>query len=87
MVSKKFTIINEQGIHMRPATKFVDAVSKYKCNVTVKTDKRIVDGKSVMNLIAACIKYNEEIEVVCDGQQEEEALDAAEKLITAGFDE
>ena len=33
MVSKKTTIINQQGLHMRPASEFAKVVTKYDCNV------------------------------------------------------
>ena len=49
-------------------------------------DKQI-NGKSIMNLMAACLKQGSEIEIQCDGPDEQAALDAAVKLIEAGLGE
>ena len=87
MVSEKVTLTNAQGFHMRPAMTFVQAVTKFPCSVTVKTGEKTIDGKSVMNLIAAGLKCGTEIEIICDGEQESEALAAATELAKNGFGE
>ena len=40
-----------------------------------------------MNLIAACIKFGSEIEVVCSGEDEQAALDEAVSMIESGLGE
>ena len=87
MVSKKVKVVNSQGFHMRPATVFVNAISKYKSDVTIKFNGNDVNAKSLMNLIAACIKFGSNIEVVASGEDEEAALDEAVKLIESGLGE
>ena len=87
MVSKELKVVNSQGFHMRPATVFVNTMSKYKSDVTIKFNGINVNAKSLMNLIAACIKFGSEIEVVCDGEDEQAALDEAVKMIEAGLGE
>lgn len=87
MVSKHFTVINAQGFHMRPATDFANAMGKYACSVIIKHNDRDVDAKSLMNIIAACIKVGSEIDVVCDGEGENEALAEAAAMIENGFGE
>jgi phosphocarrier protein len=72
---------------MRPATLFVNAISKYKSDVTIKFNGNDVNAKSLMNLIAACIKFGSNIEVVASGEDEEAALDEAVKLIESGLGE
>lgn len=79
MVSEKFSINNEQGMHMRPATLLVKAVKPLDAAVTI-----VYNGKNIacniMQIIAACIKCGSEIEVQCDGPQEAEALAAIKEL-------
>ena len=36
MVSKKVTLVNAQGFHMRPASVFATAMGKYASSVTIK---------------------------------------------------
>lgn len=87
MVSEKITIKNEQGLHMRPAGVFAKAMAKYPCNVKIAVGGKEVNGKSIMNIIGACIKCGTEIEIKCDGDQEEEALKDAIALIESGLGE
>ncbi|MGN1047316.1 MAG: HPr family phosphocarrier protein [Eubacteriales bacterium] len=87
MVSKKVTVVNAMGFHMRPATNFANAMAKYPCDVTIKANGNSTSGKSLMNIIAACIKCGAEVEVVCDGEREQEALSEAVAMIESGLGE
>ena len=53
MVSKTITLTNAQGFHMRPAGVFANAMAKYKSDITIKFNGNDVNGKSLMNIIAA----------------------------------
>jgi len=81
MVSKFLTILNAQGFHMRVAGTFVSAMEKYPCKVMIKYNGSLCDAKSVFSLMTACIKCGSEIELICDGEQEEEALAEGAKMI------
>jgi phosphocarrier protein len=87
MVSKKVTIVNAQGFHMRPASAFATAMGKYSSDINLKVNGNDVNAKSLMNIIAACIKCGHEVEVVCNGADENEALAEAVSLIESGFGE
>ncbi|HIR53528.1 MAG TPA: HPr family phosphocarrier protein [Candidatus Onthovicinus excrementipullorum] len=87
MVSKKVKIINEQGFHMRPANDFVREMAKFKSDIHLVMGEKDVNGKSIMNIMAACIKYGSEIEVRCDGEDEQAMLDKAVEMISSGLGE
>ena len=87
MVSKKVTLINAQGFHMRPASVFAQAMAKYTSDVTIKFNGNDYNAKSLLNIIAACIKCGCEIELVCDGPDENEALAEAVQMIESGLGE
>lgn len=87
MVSKKVTVVNPMGFHMRPAMNFSKAMIKYPCDVKIKANGNITDCKSIMNIIAACIKCGTEVEIICDGEREKEALDEAVNMIENGLGE
>lgn len=87
MVSQKITINNAQGLHMRPAGVFAKGVAKFQSNVTLNYNGKATNGKSLLNIIGACIKCGAEIEVQCDGPDEEEALKEAIALIESGLGE
>ena len=74
MISKTLTVVNPSGLHLRPAGGLSQAAMKFKCDVIIECgDKKIV-AKSVLNVMAAGIKSGTEINLICDGEDEEEAL-------------
>lgn len=87
MVSAKTKVINPMGMHMRPAQLFIKTVTPFQCDVTVIAGDREMNGKSIMNLMAACIKQGTDIEIRCDGPDEEACLKAAVELVDAGLGE
>ena len=87
MVSKKVTLVTAQGFHMRPASVFATAMGKYSSNVTILFNGNSYNAKSLLNIIAACIKCGSEIEIVCEGDDENEALADAVERIESGLGE
>lgn len=85
MVSATTKVINPQGMHMRPAQVFVSEMGKFKCDVTILFNGKKINAKSIMNLMASCIKQGAEIEIQCSGEQEQEALAKAVALVDAGL--
>ena len=82
------SVQNKMGIHARPAAMIVRISNKYSdTDVKVEKDGEEVNGKSIMNIMAACIKCGTEITVECDGTDEQAMLDEAIALIESGFGE
>jgi phosphocarrier protein len=87
MVSKSITVKNEQGLHMRPAGLFTKAMAKFQSDVQIVFNGKKFNGKSIMNVMAACIKGGSDITIECSGEDEQAALDAAVEMIASGFGE
>lgn len=87
MVSQTVKVINEQGLHMRPAGVFAKEMTKFKCNVTIDIAGKRINAKSVMLIIAACIKCGIEMTIECDGEDEQAALAKAVELVESGLGE
>ena len=87
MVSEKVTLINPQGLHMRPAGTFASAMGKFASTVTIVANGKETNGKSPMALMAAGLSCGTEVEVKCDGADEADALAAAVELIKSGIGE
>ena len=85
MVSQTVKVINEQGLHMRPAGVFAKEMTKFKCNVTIDIAGKRINAKSLVNIIAACIKKDAEITFECEGADEEAALAKMEELEADNF--
>ena len=85
MVSETFTIINKQGLHMRPASTFVQAMNQYESDITILYNGKQLDGKSIIQVMTGCILQGAEIQVQCSGSDEQEMLKTAGELIRSGL--
>lgn len=74
MVKQKVRVKIPVGVHFRPAGKITECALQFKARTTIKVNDRETNVKSFLNLLAACIKYDDEIEIICEGPDEEQAL-------------
>ena len=85
MVSKTIVVRAEDGLHMRPAGVIAREAGKYDSNVSIVVGDKKINAKSLVNIIAACIKKDTEITFECDGPDEEEALAKMVELEAENF--
>lgn len=88
MVSQKVTVKNPSGLHMRPAGKFCEQAMNFKSHIGFKFGKGgEYNAKSILSILGACVRQNDEIELVCDGSDEIEALATLTRMFADGFGE
>ncbi len=87
MVSQKAVILNENGLHMKPAHAFVSTMSKYKANVDLVVGDKRINGKSIMNVLGACLECGTEVLLECNGEDEVEMLETASNLLATQYTE
>lgn len=75
MVSEKIIVTSQLGIHLRPAGAMCNAAIKYDSNVWFKYGEgKEANAKSVISILASSVKCGDEIELMAEGSDEEEAL-------------
>ena len=88
MIRHKVTITNPTGLHLRPAGIFCNVASRYKCKVEFVYDDNIsANAKSVLSVLGACVKAGDEIELICNGEGEEEPMAAMVEAVESGLGE
>ncbi len=87
MLSKKTTIKNTTGLHLRPAGFFCKTAMQFKSRITFQFQDTTANAKSLLSVLGACIKRGDEIELICDGEDEHEAMEAMLKIIEEGLGE
>lgn len=87
MLRQTVTITNPTGLHLRPAGIFCNVASRYKCRVSFEYDDVSANAKSVLSVLGACIKMGDEITLVCEGEDEEEAMAAMLEAVRDGLGE
>ena len=87
MVSQKVVIKNPTGLHLRPAGVLCNEAMRFSSKVTFKYGNDVANAKSVLSVLGACIKSGSEIELICEGEDEEMALQAVVKAVEGGLGE
>lgn len=81
MIQGKAIIRDEAGLHIRPAKELCKAAVNYKCSVKLRKGNTEVNVKSIISLLSACVKTGNEVEIICDGEDEKEAFDAIMNIL------
>ncbi len=87
MVSQKTIISNTTGLHLRPAGLFCKTAVQFKSKITFCHENTTANAKSVLSVLGACIKKGDEIELICEGDDEKEALAEMLRIIEDGLGE
>ena len=75
MITREVILTNEEGLHARPATEIAKSANQYNCDVKFDIQGKQYNAKSVLNIMSAGIKNNTQIKIICDGSDEEQALE------------
>ncbi len=87
MVSEKVIVKNPTGLHLRPAGLLCNQAMKYQSSVQFSHNHTVSNAKSVLSVLAACVKCGDEIELICEGEDEDTALREMILLIQSGLGE
>ena len=87
MVSQRVVIKNPTGLHLRPAGILCKEAMKFKSLITFSFRESTANAKSVLSVLGACVKCGDEIEFMCDGDDESEALQALINAVDSGLGE
>ncbi|MCX8093915.1 MAG: HPr family phosphocarrier protein [Candidatus Goldbacteria bacterium] len=92
-LSRKITIKNKNGLHVRPSGTLVEIAKKYDCSIYIHKDGMehynfklngipFMNVSSVLSLVGLCASMGDEITFIAYGKQAKDALDAIEALLT-----
>ncbi|AWI11318.1 MULTISPECIES: phosphocarrier protein HPr [Bacillaceae] len=81
MAEKTYKIIEETGIHARPATLIVREAGKFNSNIELEYNGKTVNLKSIMGIMSLGIGKNAVIKIKANGTDENEAMNAIDELM------
>ena len=85
MYIKQATVNNQVGLHARPATFFIQKANEFKSTIWVEKDDQRVNAKSLLGVLSLGIIKGSTIDLIADGTDEKEAVDALVELISSDF--
>ena len=87
MIRQKVTLKNETGLHARPASELVKLSNKFKSNIELEVGEKKASAKSILGIMSLGIKANTEIEIICDGEDEQSAMNEIIEAFNNNFGE
>jgi len=87
MPQRSVRIVNEAGIHARPAAEIVKTAAKFRAEVTITKDGLDVNAKSIMGVMMLAAECGSTIMLSAEGDDADAALDAIAAVIANGFGE
>ena len=83
MVSRNMTINIPSGLEARPVALLVQVASQYKSKIMVETGSKQINAKSIMGMMSLGLDEGENLTVVADGVDEEEAINHIERYLSS----
>ncbi|MCP1356329.1 phosphocarrier protein HPr [Aneurinibacillus migulanus] len=81
MTEKTFEIINESGLHARPATSLVQAASSFTSTIEIEYNNKKVNLKSIMGVMSLAVAKGGTVRITVEGEDEAEAIAAIESVM------
>ena len=81
------TLGNATGLHVRPATLFMETASRFESAIRVRKDGQVADGKSAISLMLLEAGRGSALAIEAEGSDETAAVEALVRLVESGFDD
>ena len=87
MVKREVKVVNKLGLHARASAKLTQLASSFASAVWITRNGRRVNAKSIMGVMMLAAGLGSTVELETEGADEQQALDALEKLFIEKFGE
>lgn len=81
MVEKQVEVNLKTGLQARPAALFVQEANRFASDIFLEKDGKKVNAKSIMGLMSLAVSSGSEINLIAEGSDEQEAVEALEKFV------
>jgi phosphocarrier protein HPr len=82
MISRDYQILDQHGMHARPATALLKLARRFRSDISLKKNEKTIQMKSMLNILALALKYGETVSVLIEGEDETEAAEAFDAFFT-----
>jgi phosphocarrier protein HPr len=87
VIEREATIVNQEGLHARPAARIVRLANGFAAEIQLAKDGLEVNGKSIMGVMMLAAECGSAIIIRADGPDAEQAVQALVELVASGFGE
>ena len=87
MIEKEVKIINNAGLHTRPAATIVKIAAKFSSEFFITKDGMHINGKSIIGVMTLAAEKGSTLLLSFEGDDEQQACDAITEFFERGFEE
>jgi phosphocarrier protein HPr len=87
VIEREATIVNQEGLHARPAARIVRLANGFAAEIQLAKDGLEVNGKSIMGVMMLAAECGSSIIIRANGPDAEQAVQALAELVASGFGE
>jgi len=87
VIERDATIVNQEGLHARPAARIVRLANSFASEIELAKDGLEVNGKSIMGVMMLAAECGSSITIRANGPDAEQAVQALADLVASGFGE
>jgi phosphocarrier protein len=87
VIEREATIVNQEGLHARPAARIVRLANGFEAEIQLAKDGLEVNGKSIMGVMMLAAECGSSIIIRANGPDAEQAVQALAELVASGFGE
>lgn len=87
MITKKVTVRVKAGLHARPSSMLVKTASGFVSDFMIELQGYRINGKSILGIMMLAAECGTELQLMMDGPDEHEAMDAVIGLFATNFSE
>ena len=81
MSNKQIVVTNVQKAHENPIAELVQVACQFECNITLESEEKKINAKSIMGVMAFNPSSGMEINIVAEGSDEQEAVNTIEEFL------
>ena len=74
MIAKEVTVLSKKGIHARPASRIVQAASKFNATIHIVRDDDVVNAKSIIGILTLGAVHKSKLTIKINGDDEHAAM-------------
>ena len=87
MIRSEIEVVNKLGLHARASAKLAQLSSRFSSRIKLEQAGKSVDCKSIMGIMMLAAGIGTQLELVVDGEDEDEAHAAVTALFADKFGE
>ena len=85
-VRKTIVIVNELGLHARPAAKIAKIARQYQAKIYLRKGERQAEADSILDVLSLACNQGSKVEILAEGTEAAEAVEAIADLLLKGIE-